>query len=93
MVRRLSLHEITITHLKTLFLIIMAKNKREPKLPNLPKKNKAPKPYLVQTEHLDIEFISKKVYKQCLEHCDLMGVNLEHYMLEFNINEDNVMPV
>ena len=58
----------------------MAKNKREPKLPNLPKKNKAPKPYLVQTEHLDIEFISKKVYKQCLEHCKLMGVSLDHYI-------------
>ena len=71
----------------------MAKNKREPKLPNLPKKNKAPKPYLVQTEQLDIELISKKVYKQCLEHCKLMGVSLDHYMLEFNINEDNVMPV
>ena len=38
----------------------MAKNKREPKLPNLPKKNRKPKFYKVETEYFEVDFISKK---------------------------------
>ena len=69
----------------------MAKNKREPKLPNLPKKNKKPKFYKVETEYFEVDFISKNVYQQCLKHCNNIGIEFNYYMFEFNIHDENLV--
>tara|TARA_B100000475_G_C14873512_1_gene262937 strand:- start:367 stop:540 length:174 start_codon:yes stop_codon:yes gene_type:complete len=55
------------------------------------KKNK--KYYRVETDHFQIDFESKKVYKHCLKHADLLGVNFDHYMLEFNILDGEVCQI
>ena len=65
----------------------MAKNK-EPELPKLPKKKKQ-KFYRVETDYIIADFYSKKIYQQCLAYCETIGVNFDHYMLEFNTSDNN----
>ena len=69
----------------------MAKNKREPELPKLPKKSRKPKFYKVETEYFEVDFISKKVCQQCLKHCNNIGIEFNYYMFEFNIHDENLV--
>ena len=45
---------------------------------------------IVETEHHVVEFESKKLYKQVLEKCEELDINLDHYLFEFDLDlEEN----
>ena len=45
---------------------------------------------IVETEHHVVEFESKKLYKQVLDQCKELDINLDHDLFEFDLDlEEN----
>jgi hypothetical protein len=40
---------------------------------------------IVETEHHVVEFESKKLYKQVLDQCKELDINLDHWLFEFDL--------
>ncbi len=63
------------------------KKSKSPELPNFNSghNRKIKKYFRVDTEYLSIDFDSKKTYTQCKAIAKGLGINFDHYMMEFNI--------
>jgi len=44
---------------------------------------------LIETTHHVVEFESKKIYKQVQRRCKELNINLDHYLFEFDLEEND----
>lgn len=45
--------------------------------------------YTVETDLFTVDFKDQITYLQCIRTAKDLGVNLDHYLLEFEIEDDN----